>query len=151
MKNNPLRKRVGAMLVATGILSRGLALQTFAEKGFEITSEQYLILSLLVEHGELYQRQISELTYKDRPNVSRIINILEEKELVKRINSSNGRQIYKIVVTEKGRNLREIIHPVIVDIRKTITKGISKEELEICLQILEKMLDNMKDKVKLQI
>ena len=112
MKNNPLRKRVGAMLVATGILSRGLALQTFAEKGFEITSEQYLILSLLVEHGELYQRQISELTYKDRPNVSRIINILEEKELVKRINSSNGRQIYKIVVTEKGRKLREIIHPV---------------------------------------
>ena len=77
--------------------------------------------------------------------------ILEEKELVKRVNSSNGRQIYKIVVTEKGRNLREIIHPVIVDIRKTITKGISKEELEICLQILEKMLDNMKDKVKLQI
>ena len=34
MKYNPLRKRVGAMLVATGVLSRGLALQTFAEKGF---------------------------------------------------------------------------------------------------------------------
>lgn len=151
MKYNPLRKRVGAMLVATGVLSRGLALQTFAEKGFEITSEQYLILSLLVEHGELYQRQISELTYKDRPNVSRIINILEEKELVKRVNDSNGRQIYKIVVTEKGRKLREIIHPVIVDIRKTTTEGISKEELEGFLQILEKMLENMKGKVKLQI
>lgn len=151
MKNNPLRKRVGAMLVATGILSRGLALQTFAEKGFDITSEQYLILSLLVEHGELYQRQISELTYKDRPNVSRIINILEEKELVKRVNDSNGRKIYKIVVTDKGKKLREIIHPVIVDIRKVMTAGISKEELESCLQTLEKMLDNMKDKVKLQI
>ena len=151
MKYNPLRKRVGAMLVSTGVLSRGLALQTFAEKGFEITSEQYLILSLLVEHGELYQRQISELTYKDRPNVSRIINILEEKELVKRVNDSNGRKMYKIVVTEKGRKLREIIHPVIVDIRKTITEGISKEELEGFLQILEKMLENMKGKVKLQI
>ena len=106
MKNNPLRKRVGAMLVATGVLSRGLSLQTFAEKGFDITPEQYLILSLLYEHGELYQRQISELTYKDRPNVSRLINILEQKGLVKRINDSNGRQINKIVVTEKGRVLR---------------------------------------------
>lgn len=151
MKNNPLRKRVGAMLVATGILSRGLALQTLSEKGFDITSEQYLILSLLVEHGELYQRQISELTYKDRPNISRIINILEEKELVKRVNDSNGRKIFKIVVTEKGKQLREKIHPVMVDIRKVMTKGISKEELENCLQTLEKMLENMKDKVKLQI
>lgn len=151
MKNNPLRKRVGAMLVATGILSRGLALQTLSEKGFDITSEQYLILSLLVEQGELYQRQISELTYKDRSNVSRIINILEEKEFVKRINDSNGRKIFKIVVTEKGKQLREKIHPVMVDIRKVMTKGISKEELENCLQTLEKMLENMKDKVKLQI
>lgn len=151
MKNNPLRKRVGAMLVATGVLSRGLTLQTFTEYGYDITPEQYLILSILVEHGELYQRQISELTYKDRPNVSRIINILEDKGLVKRINDSNGRQINKIIVTDKGRNLRETIHPVIVDIRKSITKGISKKELEDCILILEKMLENIKDKVKLQI
>ncbi len=151
MKNNPLRKRVGAMLVATGVLSRGLSLQTFAEKGFDITPEQYLILSLLVENGELYQRQISELTYKDRPNVSRIINILEEKDLVKRVPDSNGRQIYKIIVTEKGKKLREKIHPVSVEIRNIVTKGIAKEDLEKCLEILGQMLENIKDKVNLQI
>lgn len=151
MKNNPLRKRVGAMLVATGILSRGLSLQTFAEKGFDITPEQYLILSLLVENGELYQRQISELTYKDRPNVSRIINILEEKELVKRVQDSNGRQIYKIIVTEKGKKLREKIHPVSVEIRNIVTHGIAKEDLEKFLEILGQMLENIKDKVILQI
>lgn len=151
MKNHPLRKRVGAMLVATGVLSRGLTLQTFAEKGFDITPEQYLILSLLYEHGELYQRQISELTYKDRPNVSRIINILENKGLVKRVNDSNGRQINKIIMTEKGKELREKIHPVSVEIRKIVTKDIAVEDLEKCLAILSQMLDNMKDKVILQI
>lgn len=151
MKNNPLRKRVGAMLVATGVLSRGLTLQTFAENGFDITPEQYLILSLLYEHGELYQRQISELTYKDRPNVSRIINILENKGLVKRVNDSNGRQINKIIMTEKGKELREKIHPVSVEIRKIVTKDIAVEDLEKCLAILSQMLDNMKDKVILQI
>ena len=151
MKNNPLRKRVGAMLVATGVLSRGLTLQTFAENGFDITPEQYLILSLLYEHGELYQRQISELTYKDRPNVSRIINILENKGLVRRVNDSNGRQINKIIMTEKGKELREKIHPVSVEIRKIVTKDIAIEDLEKCLAILNQMLDNMKDKVILQI
>lgn len=151
MKNNPLRKRVGAMLVATGVLSRGLTLQTFAENGFDITPEQYLILSLLYENGELYQRQISELTYKDRPNVSRIINILENKGLVRRVNDSNGRQINKIIMTEKGKELREKIHPVSVEIRKIVTKNIAVEDLEKCLAILSQMLDNMKDKVILQI
>ena len=98
---------------------------------------------------DLIDEIVAKANYKSRSSF--IVNILEEKELVKRVNDSNGRQIYKIVVTEKGRKLREIIHPVIVDIRKTITEGISKEELEGFLQILEKMLENMKGKVKLQI
>lgn len=151
MKNNPLYKRVGATLSAAGVLSRLIALQTFAEKGFEITPEQYLTLGLLVDNGELYQRQISEITYKDRPNVSRIINILEEKGLVKRVDDSNGRKIFKIVVTEEGRKMREKILPTMWEIRNLTTKGISNEDLEKCLQTLGQMCENMKEKVIQQI
>ena len=61
-RNNLLNKRVGAMLFATVMLSRMMSLQMFAEKGFEITPEQYLVLSIIMDSGvELYQRQISEL------------------------------------------------------------------------------------------
>ena len=60
-RNNLLNKRVGAMLTATGSMFRMMSLQVFAEKGFEITPEQYLILSIIMDSGgELYQRQISE-------------------------------------------------------------------------------------------
>ena len=69
--NNLLNRRVGAMLVATGVLSRVMALQEYAVQKFEITPEQYLVLSIIMDSGgELYQRQISEITYKDRPNIT---------------------------------------------------------------------------------
>ena len=150
--NNLLNKKVGAMLVATGVLSRVMALQTYAQKGFEITPEQYLVLSIIMDSGgELYQRQISEITYKDRPNVTRIINILEEKGLVRRIEDVNKRKIYKVAVTDAGIAMREKIKPTMWELRAITTEGIDDEDLQKKLKILEKMLKNMKDKASLQI
>lgn len=151
MPNEILNKKVGATLVATGILSRVMAIQAFHERGFEITPEQYLVLSILDDHGELYQRQISEITYKDRPNITRIINILEEHELVKRVEDVNKRKVFKIVVTPKGRDVRAKIKPTMIELREITTQNISKEELESCLATLGKMLDNMKEKTVMQI
>lgn len=151
-KNNLLNKRVGAMLVATGVMSRVMALQFFAERGYEITPEQYLILSIIMDSGgELYQRQISEITYKDRPNVSRIINILEEMDLVQRIEDVNKRKVFKVAVTPKGIAMREKIQPTMFELRAITTKGISDKDLEFALGILEQMQDNMKDNVTLYI
>ncbi len=150
--NNLLNKKVGAMLVATGVLSRVMALQTYAQKGFEITPEQYLVLSIIMDSGgELYQRQISEITYKDRPNVTRIINILEEKGLVRRIEDVNKRKIYKVAVTDAGIAMRKKIKPTMLELRAITTEGINDEDLQKTLKILEKMLKNMKDKAVLQI
>lgn len=151
-RNNLLNKRVGAMLVATGFMSRMMALQVFAERGFEITPEQYLVLSIIMDSGgELYQRQISEITYKDRPNVTRIINILEKLGLVTRTEDVNKRKIFKVSVTEQGFEMRKKIQPTMYELRAITTKGISEQDLEFTLSVLEQMQDNMKDHVKLHI
>lgn len=150
--NNLLNRRVGAMLVATGVLSRVMALQEYAVQKFEITPEQYLVLSIIMDSGgELYQRQISEITYKDRPNITRIINILESKGLVKRIEDVNKRKIYKIAMTEAGVAMRNKIQPTMYKLRAITTNGISDDDLRQTLMIMEKMLLNMHDKVSLQI
>lgn len=151
MKKISLGKRIGTGVYNTGIVARALSSQTFAEKGFEITPEQFLILDLLIENGELYQRQISEITLKDRGNVSRIIKILEDKELITKIEAANGRRIYKIIVTEKGKILRDKILPTTLEIRKILTKDISEEELSAALETLKKIYRNARDLVQLQI
>lgn len=151
MRKKILKSRIGSMIFMTGVLIRCLSSQTFTEKKFEITPEQYLILTLLVENGELYQRQLSEITLKDRANVARIVGILKEKELIQKIIDSNGRRIYKIVVTPKGKALRDKILSTDMELISIITKDISKEELDSLISTLAKIYKNVREKVKLQI
>ena len=144
-------RRIGTTIYNTGVVSRALSSQTFAEKGFELTPEQFLILDLVLEYGELYQRQICEITLKDRGNVARLIKILEEKGLITKEEASNGRRIFKITATEKGKQIRNIMKISAIEIRNTIIQNIPEEELEITLNTLKKIYDNTRPLVKLQI
>ncbi len=151
MQKINLGKRIGTNIYNTGIVARALSSQTFKKKKIEITVEQYLVLDLLMENSSLYQRQISELTLKDRSNVARIIKILKEKGLIEKTPEAKGRRVYKIVVTEKGKELRNKIYPTILEIRKQVAEGISEKELITTLNTLQKIYDNIRDKVTLQI
>ena len=147
-----LKGRIGALIYITGTLVRGLSTQTFAEKKFDLTPDQYVILNLLLENDEIMcQRQLAEIMFKDRANMARIIEIMHQKGLVEKNPDSNGRKIYKLVVTEKGKETRDKVFPTDIDLRKVITADISEEDLAVTFRTLEKMNFNVRDKVKLQI
>ena len=151
MKKINFGRIIGTTIYNTGIVSRALSSQPFFEKGFDLTPEQFLILDLVQEYGELYQRQICEITLKDRSNIARIVKILEEKELIKKEQASNGRRIFKISATEKGKSMRDTIKPTAIELRNLLMQGISKDELEITLLTLNKVYENARPLVKLQI
>ena len=151
MPQNFLNKKVLFTLITTRQLSKVATLQMYAKNKFAITPEQYLILSILAESGELYQRQICEITYKDRPNMTRLLNILEKDGLVKRISEANGRKINKIRLTEKGAKMHAKIKPYMLELRDDAVKDIKKEELETCFAIMNKMMANLEKKTKLHI
>lgn len=147
-----LKGRIGSLIYITGTLVRGLSSQTFTEKKFELTPDQYVILNLLLENEEIMcQRQLAEITFKDRANISRIIDILHQKGFIEKIPDSNGRKIYKLIVTQKGKDARDKILSTDIELRNIITNNISEEELAVTFNTLEKMNLNIRDKVKLQI
>ena len=147
-----LKGRIGSLIYITGTLIRGLSTQTFTEKEFGLTPDQYVILSLLVENEEIVcQRQLAEIMLKDRANIARIIEIMHKNGLIEKIPDSNGRKIYKLIVTEKGKKLKDKVFPTDIDLRNAITNNISAEELTTTFNTLEKMNKNIRDKVKLQI
>ena len=75
MLKDIIEERIGSIIYVVGTLIRGLSSQTFSDRNFGITPEQYLILLFIVENEGVYQRQICEITLKDRANVARIIEI----------------------------------------------------------------------------
>lgn len=151
MKSNELlRTKIGPKLVTVGKLSRTFALQRFAECKYEITPEQFTILASLIENDGMYQRQIANITLKDRPNITRLLNILEKSEFIERKPDINKRKIYKIFITEKGRQVYEKVLPTVLSIWKESITGLSEEELQICIKALDIFRKNLEEKVNIQ-
>ena len=145
------RKITGAMLVAAGVYTRIYSRQCFKNNNFDITPEQFVIIEVLMHHDGLYQRQLSEITLKDRPNITRIINILEKGGYVERRSDKNKRKVFKIYLTQKAKDIFPLLQKVSQDYRKVMAEGIKKEELKICLKVLNQVLQNLLDKVDMSL
>lgn len=150
-KHNLLKSRIGMKLVRVGRMVRAIANQKFVRANFPITPEQFTVLTAILDHDGLYQRQIGALTLKDRPNITRIINILEEKGLVTRTPDTNKRKIFKINITDKGKEAYNEVLPTVAEHWQSTVEDVSDEELENCLTVLNKIKANLEEKLNIQI
>ena len=146
-----LKSRIGMKLVRVGKMVRAIANQKFSKAEFHITPEQFTVLTAILDHDGLYQRQIGALTLKDRPNITRIIKILEEKEFVTKTPDINKRKIYKINITEKGKQAYDLVLPTVLEHWQNTVEGVTDEELISCLKVLNKIKINLEEKLNMQI
>ncbi len=146
-----LEQKIGPLLAQIGMLSRVFAIQSFGRNDFEITPEQFTVLSALCENGALYQRQICAITLKDRANITRIINILEPLGLISRQVESHGRQIQKVQITDKGREVYEKVLPAILKIWAETVENIPDSDMEQCFATLQKIKENLQNKTTLNL
>ncbi len=145
-----LKHKIGMRLSRIGLLSKVFATQAFAKDGCGITPEQFTVLSALKENDGMYLRQLANITFKDRPNMTRIVSILESNGYVASTLESEGRQVKKLYITEKGKEICDKILPTILKVWQETVKGISEEEIDSVLRTLDKIEKNLRDKTILQ-
>ncbi len=148
---NLFNQKIGLLLSQIGMLSRVFAIQSFSRNGLEITPEQFTVLAALVEHGGLYQRQVCAITLKDRANITRIVSILESQGLVIRRIESQGRQIRKAEITDKGREVYEKALPAILEIWARTVEDIDEDEMNACFLTLQKIKENLQNNTTLNL
>lgn len=110
---------------------------------FDITAEQWQVLLNLSQQNNINQKVLSEIVKKDQPTLTRMLDILERKSLVKRQASKDDRRSFCIEITEKGLELTKKLVPYIEDIFKKILDGISEEQLNIYLNVLNQIDENI--------
>lgn len=146
-----LKSRIGMKLVRIGKMTRAIAVQKFTQEGHPITPEQMTVLAALIDHDGMYQRQISAITLKDRPNITRIINILEKMGLVTRKPDVNKRKIYKIFITEDGRKVFDKVIPTALELWQKTIEGVPEDDLRVTLKVLQKFKENLEEDLNIQI
>lgn len=140
-----LKQKIGLRLSRAGHLSKLFAIQTFKKDDKDLMPEQFTVLYALKENNGMYLRQLGDITYKDRPNMTRICSILEEKGYLTSSIDTEGRQVKKLYITDKGRRICENTLPVVLSIWEDTIKGLTQKDVENFLMILDKMEDNMKN------
>lgn len=131
---------------------RSLGAQLFQKLNLNISVEEFVTLDTLSIHGEICQRDLAKLILKDRPSTGRILNSLEEKELINRIaDTKNNRLVRKIVMTDKGKNILKKTTKTLRVYLDKIPRMLSEEKLEEMKKNMREFRESLEKEVEMNI
>lgn len=110
---------------------------------YELTLEQWVVLSTLAEQESINQKTLSIKAGKDPASLLRILDILERKGFIERRQFQGDRRASSLFITDEGKKLRNEVAPYIEAHFKKITNNISERDIEIYEQVLKKIDHNL--------
>lgn len=113
------------------------------ENGINITPEQYLVLDILWDKQSLSQQNIADVIQKDKNSVTKIIDSLEKKHLVRRVMDQKDRRVNKIELTDEAIAMEKIATEVAISFMNDAIKGIDNQELDSFVNVMRQIKNNL--------
>ncbi|WP_420321849.1 MarR family winged helix-turn-helix transcriptional regulator [Flagellimonas sp.] len=113
------------------------------EAGMGITVEQWVLLKIVQEANGLSQKEIAIKSYRDPASITRTLDILEKKGLVKRQPDPNDRRQYRIVLSDQGRDFVDRHMELVNTMRKQSVKGFNADEIGRLNEFLMRIKNNL--------
>jgi len=136
------RKAYGYLLERTQKKVRQYFQKSLLAHNTGITVDQWIILDRLNRNDGLSQSEIADMTLKDAPTVTRIIDLLCKKELVERIQDNGDRRRLNINLTPKGKKKVEEVSPIVLEMREKGWQNLSDEDYTTMIRILDTIYTN---------
>ena len=114
---------------------------------FDMPTHCIGILADLWEQDGVIQQDLAISIVKDKATIARALELMEKKNIIVRIKDEKDKRNKKIFLTYKGNQLQNQVMSHGDAVIKEAKKGISKEEMAHCLNTLEKIYHNLKDKL----
>lgn len=141
--NEELYNSYSFLLDRTARRVKQYAQQKFKEFRFNVTVDQWLVMKHLYESEGMKQNALAEILFKDNPTLTRIIDLLCEKNLVKRNLLPEDRRCFHVTLTKQGRAKVEQMKPKIDKIRLKAWEGLSKEDFIQFRKVLDTIYQNL--------
>lgn len=114
------------------------------DNNLPITPDQFRVLTHLWQNDGCSQQELAAGSLRDRANVTRIIDILEREGIVERRDHESDRRIFRIYLTQKGKALETEAMACGKAAIEDALKGVSKADLQVCMLVLNKTIENLK-------
>ena len=132
-----------------GMLSNEIRLSFSGNKNHSLlTGRQGQVLHYIFAQAEVrnvFQRDI-ELDFNiRRSSASSMLANMEKLGVIRREGVSYDARLKRIVITEKGEELKAIVKSELDEMEHKLTKDISQQDLEVFNRVMHKMIENLKE------
>jgi len=128
----------------------GALMTQIAERQFESTQVSFTqwttLMTLCKSAQPISATQLSNYCGHDMGALTRVVDELERRGLVRRERSRRDRRAVEIVVTPAGRRQAESAKRVIVDLLNELVAPYSDAELATLIDLMQRMLVRLQDK-----
>ena len=136
-----MEDNIGAMLADVSRLMR----RSFDERarGIGVTRPQWQVLTVLGRHEGSKQAGVADLLDVEPITLCRMVDRLQEAELVERRRDPADRRAWQLFLTPKARDLLEELRPLGEDVMAIALEGFSQEERDDLHQSLDRIRQNL--------
>ena len=124
---------------------RLLKKQITEQADIKLTTEQIgLLLVIFMNKEEVIQQELACSMGKDKSAILRTIDMIEAKELVKRVSDTADRRKKYLMITKKGERVIEQYLAIENELTSMIQNGLTKEEINIFYKVVDHIKANAK-------
>jgi len=136
-------KKVGILLERSTRITKLTFIKAFKKIGADITPEQWVVLDNLYRQNGQTLTELCEKSYKNKPTMSRIIDLTCLNKYTVRKSFDGDRRKVKISLTAKGKKLVEKCIPEVKKLRDLSWKKLSKKDFEVFCKITDQLFENL--------
>ncbi|NDJ53455.1 MAG: MarR family transcriptional regulator [Chloroflexi bacterium] len=133
------------LIQRTARLLRWHFMRTFIGAHSGVTPEQWMLLNRLREYGKLSQVDLTDRAFRDRPNITRMLEKLEQRGLVEREPDPEDGRRQLVTLTDQGERFLEAAAPLALEERQVVYAGLSSDDIELLRRVLAQIEQNILD------
>jgi len=110
---------------------------------FGLTTFHWVVLCCLWEDDGLATSSIGERLQQVGGTLTGVLDRMEERGLVRRERDTRDRRIWRIWLTDAGKQLEEVLPPIAVEIREEAMAGIAVPDRELFSRLINQAIANL--------
>lgn len=124
-------------------LNKLIRVYQFRDRGhicsYDVSVTQCYALETLVKQGPLRLQSLAEEMYLDKSTASRVVNALERKGYVVRVEDAHDRRAIRIQSTESGQGLYRAIRADLIAEERAMIESLAPEVRQASLKLLRQL------------
>ncbi len=136
-------QNIGMAMGHTWLIASKAIEAKFIESKLDLTLHQFEILNILSINDHLIQQDLADFMKKDKSAVLRIIDQMEQKDLLLRVNDPVDRRKKSLQLTHQGIQLLRAARKAEKELFEEIQKGLNKEDINTFYKVIQHMQQNL--------